>query len=88
MRIASRRRIDLRGLSVVLGVAVFLLFALGHILSGGLPRQEVCGNVGCEVSIYWMGLVPPPVLILLAGVFAVLTTGVVLALGLLWRAAR
>lgn len=88
MRIASRRRIDLRGLSVVLGVAVFLLFALGHILSGGLPRQEVCGNDGCEVSIYWMGFVPPPVLILLAGVFAVLTTGVVLAMGLLWRAAR
>lgn len=88
MRIASHGRIGLRGLSVVLGVAAFLLFALGHNMSGGLPRQEVCGNVGCEVSINWMGLVPSPVLILLAGVFAVVTTGVVLALGLLWRAVR
>ena len=85
---ASRRRLDLRGLSVVLGVAAFLLFALGHTVSSGRPRQEVCGNVGCEVRIYRIGLAPPPVLILLAGVFAVLTTGVVLALGLLWRAAR
>jgi hypothetical protein len=88
MRIASRRRLDLRGLAVVVGVAAFLLFAFGHNVTGGLPREEVCGNVGCEASVYWTGLLPSPVIILVAGVYAVLTTGVVLALGLLWRAAR
>ena len=88
MGIARRRRLDLRGLSVVLGVAAFLLLALGQNVSGGLPRQEVCDEVGCQVSTDWMGLLPSPALVLVAGVWAVLATGVVLGLGLLWRAAR
>lgn len=88
MSMASRWPLDLRGRAVVLGVAAFLYFTFGHHLTSGLPRQEVCGDLGCEVSIYWVGLLPSPVLALLAAVYGVLTTGAVLGLGLLWRAAR
>jgi hypothetical protein len=88
MRIPSRPQFDLRRLSVVAGVAAFLVFVFGHTVTSGLPRQEVCGNAGCETGIYWGGLLPHPAVILMAGVYAVLTIGVVLGVGLLWRAAR
>ncbi len=88
MRIASRWPLDVRGRAVVLGVAAFLLLAFGPDVAGGLPRETVCGDVGCEASISWMGVLPSPVVVLVAAVYAVLTTGAVLGLGLLWRAAR
>ncbi len=88
MRIASRWPLDLRGRAVILGVAAFLLFAFGPNVAGGLPREEVCGDAGCEASIYWTGLLPSPVVIVVAAMYAVVTTGAVLGLGLLWRAAR
>ena len=72
----------------MLGVAAFLFFTFGHHLTGGLPRQEVCGDLGCEAGISWVGLLPSPVLMLVAAMYGVLTTGAVLGLGLLWRAAR
>ncbi len=88
MSIVKRWPLDLRGRAVVLGVAAFLFVTFGHHLGGGLPRQEVCGDLGCEVSVDWVGLLPSPVLVLVAAVYAVLTTAAALGLGLLWRAAR
>jgi hypothetical protein len=88
MHIASRWPLDLRGRAVMLGVAALLLCTFGHHLTGGLPRQEVCNDLACEVSIDWLGLLPSPVLVLVAAVYAVLTTGAALGLGLLWRPAR
>ena len=88
MRIASRWPLELRGRAVVVGVAAFLFIAFGHHTAGGLPRQEVCGNLGCEASVDWAGLLPSPVLALVAAVYAMVATGAALGLGLLWRAAR
>lgn len=88
MHISSRWPLDLRGRAVMLGVTAFLLFTFGHHLTGGMPRREVCSDLGCEVSIDWLGLLPSPVLLLVAAVYAMFITGAVLGLGLLWRAAR
>ena len=82
-----RRDVPLRPMAVFAGGAVFLALLIGPPMTRGIPRQEICSDSGCEARVYWLGLLPHPLVLAIAAVCGLVVTALVLALGLLWRSA-
>ena len=72
--------------AVLLGVLASLFIAFGPLVSGGLPRQEVCVAGGaCSVSLDWGGLVPTAGALVTGLPTGLLVAVLVLVVAALWR---